>query len=442
MFHFAQKIKKTIAITAPDLKKYSRQRFLQDLSAGLTVGIVALPLSLALAIATGVPPILGLYTAGIAGFIAAAAAGSAFSVSGPAAAMVPILAAIIQKEGMAELPYITILAAAFLLFFAAIGVGRYIRKVPESVVLGFTAGVAVVIFAGQLNSFMGLRNIESHEHFADKLLQTLAHLPTLQWQTLLVGLLALAIILYSPRIRFMAKIPPTLVAVVVTTILVAVVPILNGVATLGTAYGSLPLGFPAFNTDISFQHFGQGGLWYAAFQIAALIAIESLLCAVVADKLTKKTHRPNQELAAQGLANLGSAFFGGLPATGVIARTGTIIKNNATSRVASMIHAVVVIVFIVALAPLAAQIPLTVLSAVLLVTAAKISEYKEINSFIRTKSFKLVSVLLVTLILTVLADLVIGVGAGLVLHLAYTAHNQLRTWRDKDGPLRLSEEEA
>jgi SulP family sulfate permease len=426
----------------PDLVGYSSKSFWQDLAAGLTVGIVALPLSLALAIATGVPPIFGLYTAGIAGIIAALTSGSPYSVSGPAAAMVPILALIIQKHGLAELPYITIMAGVLLAFFALLGIGKYIRKVPESVVLGFTAGVAAVLFFGQINSFLGLSNIASHEHFANKFMETFTHLPTMHLPTVIVGVLALIIIIYSSRIRQIAKIPSTLLAVIFMTLLVVFVPYFQGVATLGSTYGALPLGFPDFNSSLSADHFANGSLWVAALQIAVLISIESLLCAVVADRLTKTRHRPNQELAAQGFANLGSALFGGLPATAVIARTGTNIKSGAVSRLSSVIHAVVVLVFVVALAPLAAKIPLTVLSAVLLVTAVKISEVKEIRHFIRSKGMLLVSVLAVTLVLTIFTDLVKGVGAGILLHLAFSAHGKLRDRRNKDGQLRLSEEEA
>ncbi len=441
--HILHIAKKQFKRRMPDIASYSKQKFFQDLGAGLTVGIVALPLSLALAIATGVPPILGLYTAGIAGFLAAAFAGSSYSVSGPAAAMVPILAVIIKEHGLHQVPYITILAALFLVAFALIGLGRYIRKVPESVVLGFTAGVAIVILCGQLNSFLGLSGIASHEHFAGKLWETLSHLFTASLPTLAIGLISLMVILFVPKIRLLAKIPPTLIGVTLATLAVLFIPFFAGVPTLGTQYGALPLGFPDFKLDeLTFSGLMNRDLWLPALQIAGLIAIESLLCAVVADRLTKTRHRSNQELAAQGVANIGSALFGGIPATAVIARTGTIIKNGAASRVASMIHALVVVAFIVALAPLAAAIPLSALAAVLIVTAIKISEYKEVAHFVRYKNWQLGSVLLVTLTLTVFTDLVIGVGAGLLLHLAYAAHGKLRGSRGRDGRLLLPSEES
>ena len=428
---------------APDLVKYTKKKFMQDLGAGLTVGIVALPLSLALAIATGVPPILGLYTAGIGGFLAATFSGSAYSVSGPAAAMVPILAAIIQQHGLKQVPYITVLAALFLLTFALIGLGKYIRKVPESVVLGFTAGIALVILCGQLNSFLGLTGIEAHQHFSENAWETLSHLVTVSFPTVLIGALALGIIVYGPKVPGFKKIPATLPAMVVATLLVLWVPFFSGVMTLGAKYGALPMGFPELNLGAFSPHeLLNSDLWFPAFQIAALIAIESLLCAVVADRLMKNRHQSNQELAAQGIANLGSAMFGGIPATGVIARTGTIIKNGATSRVAAMIHAIVVLTFVVALAPVAAMIPLSALSAVLLVTAIKISEYKEVGKFVREKNWQLTAVLFTTFALTVLTDLVVGVSAGLLLHIAFQTHGKLRGRKGNDGPLRLSETEA
>lgn len=427
----------------PDLATYSKQSFGQDLSAGITVGIVALPLSLALAIATGVPPILGLYTAAIAGFMAALFSGSPYSVSGPAAAMVPILAAIIQQHGLKELPYITILAGLFLGLFALIGVGKYIHKVPESVVLGFTAGVAIVIFVSQLNNFLGLSGLTPHEHFAGRLADTVAHIPTINLPTVLLGVAALLIIVFAHRLRYIGKIPATLIAVICTTLVSLALPFFHSTATLGSVYGALPVGIPAFILpQLDLGHLLHKELWIPALQIAGLIAVESLLCAVVADKLTKKRHQSNQELAAQAVANLSSAMFGAMPATGVIARTGTIIKSGAVSRLASIVHALVVLAFIAALAPFAAHIPLTVLSAVLLVTAVKISEYKEVARFVRKKNWQLGSVLIVTLTLTVFADLIVGVGAGLVLHLAYAAHGYLRGSRGRDGELRLSEEEA
>jgi SulP family sulfate permease len=333
------------------------------------------------------------------------------------------------------------MAALFLIAFGAIGIGKYIHKVPESIVLGFTAGIAIVLFFGQVNSFLGLHGIVNHDQFLGKVWETLVHLPSLSIATILVGLASLLIVIKGHRIPVIGVLPTTLIAVTVSTLAVLYVPIFHSVATLGSAYGSLPLGFPQFDSaNISLGGFHKDMI-IPALEIAGLITIESLLCAVVADKLTKTRHRPNQELVAQGFANLGSIFMGGIPATGVIARTGTNIKSGATSRLSASIHAIVVVLFIVALAPLAARIPLTTLSAVLIVTAYKISELKEVTLFVRNKKWQLGAVLLVTLGLTVVTDLVTGVGTGLLVHLAFEAHGKLMGARGKDGALVLDEEE-
>jgi sulfate permease, SulP family len=399
---------------APDLAAYSKASFFKDLAAGITVGIVALPLSLALAIATGVPPIVGLYTAGIAGTLASVFAGSRFSISGPAAAMVPVLAGIIQQFGTDKLLIITLIAAAFLVLFGLIGVGKLITKIPESVVLGFTAGIAIVIIAGQLNSFLGLTGIESHEHFADKFIETLTQVFTVSWPALLVGILSLAIIIWAPKIKYFSKIPATLVAVTAATLLVQFIPALSGVATLSEAYGAIAMGLPTFSLPT--EGFSPEYI-LPAFKIALLIAVETLLCAMVADRLTKTKHNPSQELLSQGIGNLGSALFGGIPSTAVIARTGTAIKNNAASRLTGIIHGLTVIAFLAILAPLANSIPLAALSAVLIVTAIRISEYKEVWVTMKKHALDFDLTLITTLVLTVLTDLTIGVAAGIIMYI-------------------------
>ncbi len=407
-----------------DLKGYNQAKFMQDVAAGITVGIVALPLSLALAIATGVPPIVGLYTAGIAAFFAAVFSGSPYSVSGPAAAIVPILVSIIAENGLENLPYIGILAGIMLIIFGLAKVGKLLTKIPESVVLGFTAGVAIVIFFGQLNSFFGLKHIESHPHFHEKTLETLNRLDTAHLPTILIGVLTLLIITQLHRIKSLKKIPPTLPAVAVATLLVKFVSGLSDIATVGSAYGAVKQGLPNFSlTPFTSFDWIDGSFVLPAFKIAALIAVESLLCAMVADKMTKTKHRPNRELVAQGLANIISPLAGGIPTTAVIARTGTLIKADAKTRVAVMIHSLVVILFFVALAPVASSIPLTALAAVLLVTAVRISEYKEVMHSLKLNAPIVNIVLFTTLILTVMTDLVIGVSAGLAIYLVHYAYD-------------------
>lgn len=399
---------------APDLVGYSKVSFFKDLSAGITVGIVSLPLSLALAIATGVPPIVGLYTAGIAGTIASVFSGSRFSVSGPAAAMVPVLAAIIGQFGTDKLLMITVIAAAFLLLFGIIGLGKLIVKIPESIVLGFTAGVAVVIIAGQLNAFFGLSGITPHDHFLASFIETLTHAGTAHLPTIMVGLLALATIIWGNKITYLRKIPSTLMAVTLATVLVQFLPLFDGVATLAEAYGAIMVGLPSFS--LAMPSFSPDYI-FPAFKIAMLIAIETLLCAMVADRLTRTRHNPSQELISQGIGNLSSALFGGIPSTAVIARTGTAVKSGAVSRLTGIIHGLTIIAFLAVLAPLANAIPLAALSAILIITAARISEYKEVMQAIKRHAFDFDITLVTTLVLTVMTDLTIGVGVGIFMYL-------------------------
>ena len=417
MFHFFRKkttLEKFTDRFAPDLSHYNKKKFLADLSAGITVGIVALPLSLALAIATGVPPVVGLYTAAVAGTLASIFAGSRFSVSGPAAAMVPVLAAIITQFGTDKLIYIGLLAAMFLVIFGLIGIGKLIVKIPESIVLGFTAGIAIVIIVGQLNSFLGLSGVGRHEHFHEGLIETLSQLATISLPTVIIGILSLLIVLWGNRVKFLAKVPSTLMAVAVATLLVSFVPFFGDVKTLAAAYGEIISGLPQLIPAIpAFET----GFIVPALKIALLIAIETLLCAMVADRLTKTKHNPSQELVAQGIGNIGSIAFGGIPSTAVIARTGTAVKSGAASRLTGVIHGLTVLAFIAVLAPLANAIPLTALSAVLIITAIRISEYKEVMDAVKKHAFDFDITLLVTLILTVLTDLTIGVSVGIVIYI-------------------------
>lgn len=397
-----------------DLRHYSRVEFLGDLSAGIVTGIVAIPLSLGLAIATGVPPVWGLYTAMVAGFVAAFFAGSRYSVSGPAAAMIPILSPIIAQYGLDRLPVIGLLAGIFLVVFGLLRLGNLIRYIPPAVTYGFTAGIAVVIAAGQLNNFFGLTGVPAAPHFHEKLLLSIEHLPGLSLPTLAIGVLALAILIGMPYLPgSLKKIPPSLIAVVACTAITLLVPQFAVVPTIADAFGAIALGLPPLTLDLPFGD--AFSLIIPALKVAALVSIESLLCAVVADKMTRTRHRPNQELIAQGIANLFTPFLSGIPATAVIARTGTSIKNGAKTRIASIIHAAVVLVFLVVLAPLGSQIPLTVLAAVLFVTAWKISETKEIMHLIRLAPRADLGVLGITFLLTVFLDLTVSVGFGLIL---------------------------
>jgi sulfate permease, SulP family len=399
--------------TYMDLEGYSKERFFKDLAAGIVTGIVAIPLSLALAIATGVPPVYGLYTAAVAGVVASFLGGSRFSISGPAAAMVPILAGIIHEYGLPALPTIGFLAGIILIIMGVSKLGRLVVYVPAPVVLGFTAGIAITLFWGQMPAFLGVSGLEHTEHFHERVWQIILHLNTVNPLTLAIGFLTLATLIYLPKVKMFSKIPASLIAVIVTTLLVAFVPAFSSVKTIQDAYGAIPAGFHMTFPLMPLSFWPD----YAApaLQIAFLITIESLLCALMADKLTRTKHNSNVELVAQGVANLFSPFFSGIPATAVIARTGTSIKSGATSRIAGIIHGLIVFTFILLLAREGGMIPLATLAAILFVTAWKISEFKEISRLIRIAPKGDLSVLALTLTLTVFVDLTVAVGFGMVL---------------------------
>jgi SulP family sulfate permease len=396
----------------PDLVNYNFDKFKSDLGAGIVTGIVAIPLSLALAIATGVPPVWGLYTAAIAGMIAAVFAGSRYSVSGPAAAIVPVLSAIILKYGIEAMPSIALVTGIALIVISLFKLGNLIKYVPLSVTLGFTAGIAVLIFFGQVNKFLGLSGIEDHPHFHADFMETLKHLYTISWPTALLGFISLGIMLAIPKLKYISKIPASLPVAILAILASQYIPFFDSVNTIKDAYNEIPLGLPMLtlpDIDTMFKVLPSG------LQLAFLICIESLLCAVVADKMTKTKHSSNQELFSQGLANIATAFFSGISATAVIARTGTSIKNGARTRVASFVHAVFVLIFILVLAPVGSLIPLTTLSAILFITAWKISEHKEIGKIIDNAPRNDVLILLLTFLLTVFLDLTVAVGVGVFL---------------------------
>jgi SulP family sulfate permease len=408
-----------------EFKNYNLNTFISDLNAGLVTGIIAIPLSLALAIATGVPPIYGLYTAAIAGLTAAFFAGSKYSVTGPAAAMVPVLAGIISQNGLESLPFIGVLSGIILVIFGLTKVGYLIKYIPLSVTLGFTAGIAITLFFGQLNGFLGLTGLGNHEHFHEKLIDTFLHLTTINTAALIIGIISLLILILLPKVKFLAKVPPSLVAVTLCTLAVALLPQilpslgLQNVSTISSKYGEIALGFPPFRIVEIKQATDLLQYIAPAFQIAILVSIESLLCALIADKMTKSRHNSNQELISQGIANIINPFFTGIPSTAVIARTGTSIKNGAKTRIAPIIHSLIVIIFLMALAPVGGKIPLTVLSSILIVTAWKISEAKEIAHLFKKAPKEDLIILFGTMILTIFLDLTVAVGFGMVLSIMF-----------------------
>src|SRR5882724_6730570 len=390
------------------LRGYDRATFLSDLAAGVTVGVVALPLAIGFAIASGVEPSRGLWTAIIAGFVISALGGSLVQVGGPTGAFVPILFAIVAKYGYDGLVVATIMAGIMLVAMGALKLGNLIKFIPYPVTSGFTSGIAVIIFVGQLKEFLGL-SVKMPAHTPEQVAAVTQNLAQTQWPALGLGLLALAILILWPKAW--RRIPASIVAVVVTTVLVAVFRI--DVPTIGSKFGGIPRGLPSISfPKINFLQVQD--LMIPALTITMLGAIESLLSAIVADGMIESRHDSNQELMGQGLANILCPFFGGISATGAIARTATNIRSGAKTPVAGMIHSVTLLVIVLVAAPLAKSIPLTALSAVLLVVAYRMGEWENFPELWRGPKSDFI-VLVVTFTLTAVLDLTIAVGVGLTM---------------------------
>lgn len=390
---------------------FQRENLFPNLLAGMVVGIVALPLAMAFAIASGVPPAQGIYTSIIAGLTVSIFGGSRIQIGGPTGAFIVILAAITAKYGVSGLQIATIMAGIILLLLGWAKLGGIIKYIPDPVIVGFTAGIAVIIFVGQWKYFFGLKPVAGGRHFYEQFWHLLTALPTLHLPTTALGLLSLALLLLTPRVA--KRVPGPLVAMVAATLLQAVFNF-HGVATIGNTFGEIPRALPALQMpEISFNRIIE--LIGPAFTIAMLGAIESLLTAVVADGMTGKRHDSNQELFGQGLANILSPLFGGFAATGAIARTATNIRNGGNSPLAGIVHALTLVLIILAFAPLAAYVPLSALAAILFVVAYNMSEAKHFLHLLRRAPRADVVILLVTFTLTVFTDLVIAVNVGVLL---------------------------
>ena len=389
-----------------------KQHWLPNLIAGLIVGIVALPLAMAFAIASGAKPEQGLYTAIIAGIVVSIAGGSRVQIAGPTGAFIIILASITAQYGIAGLQTATLMAGVILLLMGWTKLGSIIRYIPDPVIVGFTAGIGTLIWVTQWRDFFGLPSV-SGSHFHERLLQLLATLPELHGPTTLLALLSLALVVFSPHLPGLRKIPGPLVAMVAATLIVAFWKP-AGISTIGSAFGGIPQTLPAIALpDLSFGRMLQ--LIGPAFTIAMLGAIESLLSAVVADGMAGTRHDSNQELVGQGLANILAPIFGGFAATGAIARTATNIRNGGNSPLAGIMHSVVLVLVIVVLAPLAADIPLCTLAAILFVVAWNMSEIPHFLRMARRAPRPDVAILLITYALTVFVDLVVAVNIGVIL---------------------------
>ena len=395
------------------LKKYSKEQFIKDLIAGIIVAIIALPLSIALALASGVGPERGIYTAVIAGFVISFLGGSQVQIAGPTAAFATIVAGIVADQGMDGLAVATILAGIILILMGFCRLGSLIKFIPYTITTGFTAGIAVTIAIGQLKDFCGVTipagmpTIETME----KLEGFLAGIGTLNWHAVFVGAVCLAILIFMPKVKVLAKIPPSLAAVAVGILMVKLMPIqVNTIGDLYTISSSLPsFHLPKLSLEVIQKALPN------AFTIAILAAIESLLSCVVADGMINGNHRSNMELAAQGAGNVASALFGGIPATGAIARTAANIKNGGRTPVAGMVHAVVLFLVLLVLMPYAGWIPMPTIAAILFIVAYNMCQWRPFVRLVKTAPKSDIAVLVITFMLTVVFDLVVGIEVGMVL---------------------------
>lgn len=398
------------------IKKYDKNQFVKDIIAGVIVAIIALPLSIALALASGVEPACGVYTAIFAGFAVALFGGSRVQIAGPTAAFATVVAGIVATQGMDGLIIATVLAGIFLILMGVFKMGSLIKFIPYTITTGFTAGIAVTIFIGQIKDFLGLQygdGIKPIETL-EKLEANIGAIGTFSWQALLVGAVSLAILIIYPK--FEKKIPPSLIAVVVGALMVKFIPVINeGVFTIGELY-TIPSGFPKLalgGMEFSFQKVT--AVLPDAFTIAILAAIESLLSCVVADSMVNSRHNPNAELVGQGIGNIASVLFGGIPATGAIARTAANVKNGGRTPVAAMTHSVVLLIVLMFLMPLAGLIPMPTIAAILFMVAYNMSEWKKFVRTLKTAPKSDIAVMVITFALTVIFDLVVAIEVGMVL---------------------------
>ncbi|KTD06067.1 transporter [Legionella gratiana] len=388
------------------------KHWLNNIIAGVIVGVVALPLAMAFAIASGAKPEQGLYTAIVAGLFVSIFGGTRLQIAGPTGAFIVILSGITAKYGIEGLQIASLMAGMMLLLLGLAKMGAVIKFIPDPVIVGFTAGIGVIIWVGQWNDFFGLPAVTG-EHFYIKLYHLIQVFPEFHVTTTLLAVLAILLVIYSPKVPALKRIPGPLVALIVTT-LVQVTFQFEGIKTIGSAFGGIPQGLPEFTMpSVTWEKIIE--LIGPAFTIAMLGAIESLLSAVVADGMAGTRHDSNQELVGQGLANIVAPLFGGFAATGAIARTATNIRNGGTGPIAGITHSITLIIILLVLAPLAVHIPLATLAAILFVVAWNMSEAKHFIKMVRRAPLADVVILLITFLLTVFADLVVAVNIGVIL---------------------------
>ena len=400
---------KPMLLTA--LKSYDKSQFVKDVTAGIIVAIIALPLSIALALASGVGPEAGIFTAIVAGFVISALGGSSVQIAGPTAAFATIVAGIVARDGMDGLVIAPVLAGVFLILMGICRFGSLIKFIPYTITTGFTSGIAVTIVIGQLKDFFGVtypegvRPIETME----KLAAFLENIGTVNPAALIVGAVSLAILIISPYI--FKKIPGSLIAVIVGILMVKFLPL--KVSTIGNLY-TISNALPSFHLPAVNFEIVQAAI-PNAFTIAILAAIESLLSCVVADGMINGKHRSDMELVAQGAGNIASALFGGIPATGAIARTAANIKNGGRTPVAGMVHSITLVIVLVVLMPYAGMIPMPTIAAILFIVAYNMCQWRTFLQLVKTAPKSDILVLVVTFVLTVLFDLVVAIEIGMIL---------------------------
>lgn len=399
------------------IKNYSGSQFVKDFTAGIIVAIIALPLSIALALASGVEPAQGIYTAIAAGFFVALLGGSRVQIAGPTAAFATIVAGVVGTQGMDGLFIATVMAGIILILMGILKLGSLIRFIPKTVTVGFTGGIAVTILLGQIKDFFGIiyadgvKPIETME----KIEANIHHFSSFKWQAVIIGVISLACLIIYPKLE--KKIPPSLIAVIVGALLVALVPLFSqNVYTIGDLY-NIPKGLPKFILgDMQFTKEKIIAVIPNAFTIALLAGVESLLSCVVADGMVNDKHNSNAELVGQGVANIASVLFGGIPATGAIARTAANIKNGGRTPVAALVHSVVLLLVLLILMPYAKLIPMPVIAAILFVVAYNMSEWRHFVEIFKTRCIDDILVLTATFVLTVVFDLVVAIIVGMVLY--------------------------
>ena len=419
------------------LKSYDKSQFIKDVTAGIIVAIIALPLSIALALASGVGPEAGIFTAIVAGFVISALGGSCVQIAGPTAAFATIVAGIVARDGMDGLIIATIMAGIFLILMGLFHFGSLIKFIPYTITTGFTSGIAVTIVIGQLKDFFGVtypdgvKPIETTE----KMKAFVQNISSINIDALIVGVVSLAILIIAPYV--LKKVPGSLIAVIVGILMVQFLPL--KVSTIGNLY-TISNSLPSFHMPaIRFSTISASVS--NAFTIAVLAAIESLLSCVVADGMINSKHRSDMELVAQGAGNIASALFGGIPATGAIARTAANIKNGGRTPIAGMVHSVTLIIVLVVLMPYAGMIPMPTIAAILFIVAYNMCQWRTFRDLVKTAPKSDILVLIVTFVLTVIFDLVVAIEIGMVLacllfikRMSEETHADSWVYTDDDAP--------